>query len=445
MAPRVRYAWAAVLIALTAALLGGAFLIPFKFESPSLFYKFGADKLLLRTGKVIGLAAAVLLLIQLPLAGRIKSLDRVFSLPVLYRVHRFNACLIALLVIAHPICVFVPDDMLMIPFETRYWPEWVGAALLVIILGQVVVSRWRHVISLPYHWWLRGHRMIGVIAAAALMVHVLYVSETFEQSGVPRIAVGMAAGCWVLIWLRIRVQSFLNRKRAYSVRRISEVGASAFSVDLVPNAFPSFSYAPGQFIFISFESPRLTREVHPFTLSSTPTRPQSLQITVRSDGDWTRHVGALQEGHRACIHGPFGHFTHIGEPVDRKIVMIAGGIGITPMLSMLRYMQDMSDQHPVTLIWSNRSEAFLFHRRELDQIQQQLPNFKWFPVFSREQGSFGRFGRLDRGILGSILTGAGSDATAFICGPPVMIRDVSATLRKMGFAPTSIKTELFGF
>lgn len=445
MTPGVRYALAAVLIAFTAALLGGAFLIPFKFESPSLFYKFGADKLLLRTGKVIGLAAAVLILIQLPLAGRIKNLDRIFSLPALYRVHRFNAYLVALLVILHPICVFVPDDMIMIPFEARYWPEWAGAALLVFILCQVVVSRWRRVISLPYHWWLRGHRMIGIIVVAVLVVHVLYVSETFEQSGIPRIAVGIAAGCWGLIWLWIRGQPLFSKKRAYSVKRISEVGASAFSVDLVPNAFPSLPYAPGQFVFIAFESPGLAGEVHPFTLSSTPTRPQSLQITVRADGDWTRHVGVLQEGHRASIHGPFGHFTHIGEPKDRKIVMIAGGIGITPMLSMLRYMQDMDDQRPVTLIWSNRSEAFLFHRLELDQIQKQLPCFKWFPVFSREQGSFGRFGRLDRGVLGPILADAGNDATAFICGPPVMIRDVSATLRQMGFASTSIKTELFGF
>lgn len=443
--PRARYTWAAVVIAFTVALMIGALLVPFKFESPSLFYKIGVDRTLLRTGKLFGLAAAVLLCIQLPLAGRSRRLDRIFSLPVLYRVHRMNAFLIGVLVILHPICVFLPDDMLLIPFEARYWPEWVGAALLVLILCQVVVSQWRNRILLPYHWWLRLHRFIGLLVFSALVVHVLYVSESFERSGVPRIAVGIAAACWFLLWLRVRMQSLLNRRRTYSIEQIAGTGANAYAINLAPDGFSPLPYAPGQFAFVSFEASNvIPREVHPFTLSSTPTRPEGLQITVRADGDWTRHIGSLREGGRAFVHGPFGHFTHLGVPPGRDIVMIAGGIGITPMLSMLRYMKDMDDQRPVTLIWSNRSEAYLFRRRELAHIQQQLPNFKWIPVFTREQASTGRFGRLDRSLLETLLADTGKPATAFICGPAVMIREVRTTLKQLGFTSTSIKTELFG-
>ena len=95
-----------------------------------MYYKFGMDKMLLRFAKMVGLAAAVLLLLQLPLAGRLKWLDRIFSIPGLYRIHRFNAYLIGVLIVGHPLLVLAPEGRWMVPLELRYWPEWVGVSLL---------------------------------------------------------------------------------------------------------------------------------------------------------------------------------------------------------------------------------------------------------------------------------------------------------------------------
>jgi predicted ferric reductase len=103
------------------------------------------------------------------------------------------------------------------------------------------------------------------------------------------------------------------------------------------------------------ESKHVSREPHPFTLSSTPSRPGTLQFNIRASGDWTRTVAHLSEGDQARIQGPFGRFGHLFTTPDRELIMIAGGIGITPMLSMLRFMADHRDPRPVTLIWANRS------------------------------------------------------------------------------------------
>ncbi|MCF8080615.1 MAG: ferric reductase-like transmembrane domain-containing protein [Desulfobacterales bacterium] len=444
MTQRARCVWAAVIVAAALAMIAAVLVVPFKFESPSMYYKFGADKLLLRAGKLVGLTAALLLFFQLPLAGRLKALDRVFSLPALYRAHRIGAYAAAVLALAHPALVLVPDDMYMIPFQARYWPEWVGAGLLVLILCQVVFSRFRRVFSIRYHRWLWIHRLAGVAVAAALAVHVLYVSETFQSDGPPRTAVFMLAGGWALLWGCVRLQSSGAGSLPCAVSSVTAAGKDAYSINLAPAGPKPFAYIPGQFAFISIDSTRISKEAHPFTLSSTPTRAGALQITVRRCGDWTDRVGALEEGDSVYLQGPFGKFTHLIDAPGRQIVMIAGGIGITPMLSMLRYMRDIEDHRPVTLIWSNRAEEYLFCRQELDEMQQKLTRFTWIPTFTRRQAGFGHFGRVDRPLMEKLLVDTARSAAVYVCGPPEMIREVSASARQIGFAAGSIKQEAFG-
>ncbi len=444
MTQRARCAWAAVIAAAALAMIAAAFVVPFKFESPSMYYKFGVDNLLLRAGKLVGLTTALLLFFQLPLAGRLKALDRVFALPALYRVHRFAAYAIAMLALVHPALVLVPDDMYMIPFQERYWPEWVGAGLLGLILCQVIFSRFRRGFSIRYHRWLWIHRTAGVAVVAALAVHVLYVSETFQSDGPPRTAVFILAGGWVLLWIWVRLQSSGGRRRLCTVSSVAAAGKDAYAVDLALSGPRPFGYAPGQFAFFSFHSLRISNEAHPFTLSSTPTRSGALQITVRCCGDWTDRIGALEQGDSVYLQGPFGRFTHLIDVPGRQIVMIAGGIGITPMLSMLRYMCDTQDPRPVTLIWSNRAEEYLFCRQELEEMQEKLTRFAWIPTFTRRKASFGRFGRVGRPLLERLLENTPRSAAVYVCGPPEMIREVGAAARGLGFAAGSIQQEAFG-
>jgi predicted ferric reductase len=93
-----------------------------------------------------------------------------------------------------------------------------------------------------------------------------------------------------------------------------------------------------------------------------------LQFTIRASGDWTRTVAHLSKGDQARIQGPFGRFGHLFTTPDREMIMIAGGIGITPMLSMLRFMADHRDPRPVTLIWANRSPERVVYVDEMDAI-----------------------------------------------------------------------------
>ncbi len=440
---KTRHLWLAAVLFIVIICISGVLTIPFLFESPSIRYKFGFDKTLLRAGKMVGLAAATLLLLQLPLAARFKWLDRIFSLPWLYRMHRINAFILVLLILLHPLLVFAPDGIIMIPLKEEYWPEWVGVGLLIMICCQVVMSNWRGILFRGYEKWLLCHRMAGMVVFSMLVIHVLYASETFEDNGLPRFLVFTAVGCLVVLWLWIRTRPLWLWKKPFIVTRIKAAGRGAYAIDLKPATQKRFHYFPGQFAFVQFESAHISREVHPFTLSSTPTRPSGLRFTIRCSGDWTNNIANIEQGDRAYVHGPFGRFSHLFSTPDREVIMIAGGIGITPMLSMLRYMTDGGDQRCVTLIWSNRTKQHLFGRDELATMKRKLTCFRWIPIFTQETGAGDQFGRLDRTKLERLLKGSRRDASVFLCGPPLMIKQLRQELKQIGFPARSINAEPF--
>jgi len=442
---RFRFALMGGIIAAAALFMAGALSIPFFFESPSMWYKFGLAKTLLRSGKVVGTAAAVLLFYQLILVARLKVLDRVFSHPGLVRTHRRNAIVILLLACLHPVLILTSENSLIIPLEMRYWPEWIGVGLLTLVVIQFSSSQWRGALRIRFHRWMLFHRYLGGLILGLVILHILYVSETFSEQGFPRDAVILSAVLLALLWLWNRSGWLRARKRPFTLTRIAPEGISSVSIELSPVDKRPFRYVPGQFVIVSFQSKHISPEPHPFTLSSTPTRPEYLQVTVRTNGDWTRHVARIAVGERVYIQGPFGRFSHVFTDPAREIIMIAGGIGITPMLSMMRFMADRRDQRAITLIWSNRSRDHMVYPGELNEFGEKLTGFRSVLIFTGNSDEWLSTEGLNLEKLQSMLQGCNRHAAAFVCGPEQMMAQVKNDLKRIGFEPRSIHTETFGF
>ena len=275
-------------------------------------------------------------------------------------------------------------------------------------------------------------------------MHVLYVSESFSEDGLPRLAVVVAAAAFLLFWMWVRSGWLRVRRKPFLVSRLEPTGSDCTCVELTPATQTSFSYIPGQFAYVSFRSATVVPEPHAFTLSSTPSRPGMLQFTIRASGDWTRTVGGLSIGDRAFIQGPFGRFGHLYTDPDRELIMIAGGIGITPMLSMLRFMADHGDPRPVTLIWSNRSKENVVFADEMDALAAKLTGLRMIPIFTRNAEGGERSGRLDRKSLETMLSDCSRRSAIFVCGPPQMMRQIRTDLKTLAFPARSIFTEAFG-
>jgi 3-phenylpropionate/trans-cinnamate dioxygenase ferredoxin reductase subunit len=113
------------------------------------------------------------------------------------------------------------------------------------------------------------------------------------------------------------------------------------------------------------------------------------------------------------------------------------------MLSMLRYMADRGEGRKVTLVWSNKTEADILCREELEAIEAKLPNLSIHHVLTRQKDFQGPTGRLDRPMLKELLSECDHDAAVFVCGPPPMMDAVCKVLKGIGFKARRIHTERF--
>jgi len=442
--PKTRRVLGTLCFFLALLLLAGAWTIPFVFESSTMFYKFGLEKALLRGGKVAGVTAAVLLFFQVLLVSRLNILDKIFALNRVYNFHRINGIAIAVLALLHPILILGAEGFTLFPFEKRYWPEFLGVGMSVVILGTVAASNWRLVWGLAYDFWLRLHRPVTLVIIASASIHILFVSETFE-SGLPRVLAFAFTGLNMLLVIRIWCRRFFPIKRKYVVSSVTPAGDKAYALNLRPVDGPIFPYLPGQFAFITPASANLPKEEHPFTLASSPSRPDTLQFVIRSLGDWTGLIDRLQTEEPVFVDGPYGLFSHNAFPGNDPLILIAGGIGITPMLSMLRFLADANDQRPILLIWSNKTKASIVLPEEFEDLPRRLQRIKIMHIITSSGNGRDAGGRLDQAKLDQLLEGCSRKSRIFICGPPGMMHAVSRALKALGFMAARIHTEKFQF
>jgi predicted ferric reductase len=422
--------------------LAGAASIPFFFESSSILYKFGFDRLLLLAGQVMGLIAGCLLLIQVVLAARIRGLDQIFGLDRLFSYHRLSGLIIAVLVMLHPFAIFISDDRIFIPLQRRYWPEFVGLFLMLLIVLMVVTSHWRLGLRLAFQRWWPLHRMAGMLAVIAFGIHVLSINDTFEQK-LPLIMAAVALVLCGLVFFWIRTRPSRSRRRPLRVSAVEPAGKDAICLKMVAEGHHLPAYRPGQFGFITLSSAHVSNEEHPFTIASSPTQSDALEIVVRTTGDWTEQLKNLQPQDGVLFDGPYGLFGHLHISGQTEIIMIAGGIGITPMLSMLRYMAETEDRRKTTLLWSNQTPDHIVLPDAFEKLAAQLKGLHIVHVMTRASDYSGERGRLDRSKLKRLLSGCSRSAAVLVCGPDQMMNDVHPRLVSLGFQRRMIFMERF--
>jgi predicted ferric reductase len=398
-------------------------------------------------GKMFGLLAAALVLLQFPLSAKLKFLDRVFGLHRVLFAHRTIGLFTAVFATLHPMFLYAPEAKTLGAIRLTIWPELVGVVLLIGVWIGACLSLWRDFLGLPYQIWYRFHRL-GMFSAVVLVaVHALSMTGFLKQ-GWPLYALLIALILYValFVWTKAIKPKLLKRSR-YSISKISPAGKDTYAVELSPREENVFDYAPGQFAFVTFHSESLPVERHPWTISSTSTRPQSLIFTIKCSGDFTAYIGRLKSGDTAEIDGPYGLFSYLASVRDpnQELVMIAGGVGVTPMLSMLRYMVDIDQMRKATLIWSNKTEADILCREEIAEMELKLPNFAVHHVLSGQADFQGRTGRLNQDMLKELLSNSSHEATIFVCGPPPMMDSVCGDLKKIGYSPRTIFTERFSY
>ncbi len=180
----------------------------------------------------------------------------------------------------------------------------------------------------------------------------------------------------------------------------------------------------------------------PFTISSSPTERDYLEFTKKLTGHpFSNALEALKVGDKVLIEAPFGEFTFKGE--FDKIALIAGGIGITPLRCIIRYVTDNQLKTKMILLYSNRYEDEIVFKNELEDMQRQNRNLKVVNTITRPGDKWkGVTGRINREMIQKVIPDY-MDRIFYICGPPKMVETVVGILKEMNMSENRIRYEYF--
>ena len=208
-----------------------------------------------------------------------------------------------------------------------------------------------------------------------------------------------------------------------------------------------FDFLPGQFLQVEVEPEPGKTSRRSYTIASSPTQRAFVEITVKREdrGAVSKFMNEkLAVGDLLQVAGPFGAFTFTGSDAD-SIVLIAGGVGITPIMSVLRYLTDRVWPGEIFLLYGARStEEFVF-REEIERLERRHANLHVLAAMQRTPGTvwLGPEGNLTKELVAGAVPGI-AERRVHLCGPPPMMAAVRQILLELGVAEAQIHTEAFG-
>ncbi len=389
---------------------------------------------------------------QFILSARTQWIEIFVPLDRIYRLHGVTAVLILVAGIGHKI-------ILEAFFAETFMTE-LGSIALGIFIGITIISvgiatkdRWLlwqqisrfRVVIEKYRY--EHNKLVHNLTFIALLLmhgHVLMTSAAKSSNKVY---------VTLMIYFMIAVALYLYHKllkrwyqQEYASEIIEVIEESPMMATLKLKVLSkNMTYHPGQFAFFTLKV-NGRKETHPFSFSSGMDERENLAITVKNLGDFSGGIGQLSKGTKVMIEGPFGEFSYMKHKEEEHLYMIAGGVGITPMLSMIKSLWATDKTRKIVLMWGIKSKDEMAFSDELNVIKQEMPYLMIVPVVSDDFSYDGETGFIDRVLIEQYMLAAGLDPKVtgfYICGPRILQKLSIKALKEMGIDGERIHYESF--
>ncbi len=182
---------------------------------------------------------------------------------------------------------------------------------------------------------------------------------------------------------------------------------------------------------------------HPFSMSSSAEHTDLLAFSIKESGDFTSKIKEIEPGTKAFLDGPYGVFTTNRYWDSAGFFLIAGGIGITPMMSMLSTAADRKDDRPFTLIYANNTWEEVTFREEIEELKDKLDLSVVYVIKDPSEDWQGETGYVDKELLARYLPIHRGTRQYFICAAPKMMNSVESALHQLDVPITNIHMEHF--
>lgn len=393
----------------------------------------------------LAMAGFAALLLEFLLSGRFRAVTGGIGIDRTMRWHQLFARVLTLALLLHPFLYTTPigaqflrpDDAtragtLHLDAHTLAtgWAAWLLLAVLTISAVKRDSMPWR------YETWRLLHGL-GALAVAVLgMRHTLWAGRYSSDPVLSAWWGGMfalALGSLLLVYLG---RPLAHLRRPWRVASVARAAERIWSVVLEPVGHKGLRFRAGQFAWIRLGASPFSLREHPFSIASAPREDGRLEFLIKESGDFTSTVGGIAPGTRAFVDGPHGHLWMEGRG-EPGLCFIAGGVGLAPLLSMLRAK---ADPRPVLLLYGNRHAGQILAAGDLAASGAEIVHVLQEPP----PGWTGAAGLMDRAFIRERCAGAAREGWLFVlCGPPPMMREVRAGLAALGVPAFRILEERF--
>lgn len=382
--------------------------------------------------QILGLMAASLISLNLLLASRMKFFENLFGgLDKVYRQHQLTGKIVFALILAHPTFLFFGRAGLerLIKIYLLDFGEVAYNYGKFAVLGFFILISLTIFIKLPYHIWRRTHQLM-IIPVIFVNLHVITISSD--------VSTFLPLKFWILGILQIGVLFYIYKvilypiigpKYEYKIKKVNIRGLIT-EIILEPLNKPLF-FEPGQFVFAVFNSKGVTHEEHPFSISSSPDQTE-IRLSIKKSGDFTTTIPMLKPGDTVKLYGPYGQFGKRALSSKKEVLMIAGGIGITPFLSLLSYVKIKNIDVSYKIIYSYKNDTESTYKEELVQVCAD----KLITHHSDNNG------HLTAQTI-EAKTGSLQNKLILLCGPKGMMKSLTKQFVEMGVKRKNIIFEDF--
>jgi predicted ferric reductase len=397
-------------------------------------------------GRVTGLLGTYLVLWQLLFMARLPWLERAFGLERMAVLHKWNGYLVIALLIGHAVFQTLGYQLgdgknvaaQLGDFITSYdglLAAIVSLGLFILVVVASVTIAARH---LAYETWYFIH-LYAYLAVVLAFSHQLATGVDF--AGNPAFVwywcfLYGVVGASILLFRVIGPVATYRRHR-FRVQAVEREARGVFSVYISGRDLDQFEAEAGQFAIWRFLDRTRWWQAHPFSISAIPDG-RRLRITVKNIGDFTSGVHTLKPGTRILVDGPFGKFTE--RPANRKVLLIAGGIGITPIRPLAEEMA--ADGFDVRVLYRAHSEGHLVFKKEMDALAANLGVRVDYLVTQAGSNRSSRAAWFSPANLTRLVPDI-ADRVVYVCGPTGMMAAVRASLDALGVPSDQVRTEAF--
>jgi predicted ferric reductase len=407
-------------------------------------YLRGGENLIRDLAVFLGFIGMSLAGIQLISIGRIHWLADALDLDKVYNNHHWVSLFSILLIIAHFMLLSFYNPIIA-GFLNVFKAPWMIAAGSIGLFGLLLIgitSVLRKSFKMDYRYWLFIHDILTIIILTFGMIHLFkvgyYTSYPFMKAiWIFEIAVWVVAFAYIRIIRPIRIG-----QKPYMVESVVGESADTYTLTLVPDGHDGVSFEAGQVAWISTGPSPFNLHRNPFSYSGSSEAPGgAIRFSIKNLGDFTSTVPHMQKGQRVYVDGPYGTFNLEDPRMQKGLVLIAGGIGLAPVMSILNTLADRGDKRPAYVFYGDFNEDTALYADEFEQLKPKL-NMAFVQVLEKPlQDDYPHQGYITKDVMLAHLPQNYNELFYFVCGPAAMLRAVEKHFDAMGISDSQIHEE----